>query len=402
MGNNRATVLWLVLLLGFLAGGISGALLGGLAALSIARGHELPLIAALIPTLTPTATEVPTATATPTAPPTATLTTTPTPTPLPTTTPTAAPTGTPVLADIIARVEPSIVTVAISQQGDEAPFGFGSGVALLEAGIIVTNHHVVADAARIAVLTSDEREFEAALVGSDFFTDIAVLRIEPAAGLVPLELASAEAPSVGEQVFAIGSALGEFSNSVTSGIVSGLGRTVAVDEAGFAYEELIQTDAAINRGNSGGPLIDARGRVIGINTLIVRGTVESGEVEGLGFAIPAPVVEQTARLLLTNGQVERPFFGISHGVITPALARRFNIPRNTGEVVLSVEPGSPAAVAGILEGDLLLAVNDIEINEQHPFINLLVRHIAGETIEVRLLRDGAELRVSVILAPRDA
>jgi 2-alkenal reductase len=292
------------------------------------------------------------------------------------------------------------VTVAIWDSGAQEPFGFGSGVALLEPGLVVTNHHVVVEAERITVMTSDGREFEASLVGSDFFTDVALLRIPDSAGLRPLDLYTDALPDAGEQVFAIGSALGEFNNSVTSGIVSGVGRTVIVAEAGFAYEELIQTDAAINRGNSGGPLLNSQGRVVGINTLIVRGTLEMGEVEGLGFAIPAHVVEQTARMISATGRIERPFIGVSHEIITPFLAQRFNISGDAGEVVLFVEPGSPAELAGIQEGDLLVAVNDVEIDEQHPLLNLLMRYAAGDTVVVRLLRSGVEVVVSVTLAGR--
>ncbi|MBA3532510.1 MAG: PDZ domain-containing protein, partial [Ardenticatenales bacterium] len=163
----------------------------------------------------------------------------------------------------------------------------------------------------------------------------------------------------------------------------------------------IQTDAAINRGNSGGPLLDAMGNVIGINTLVVRGTLSSGEIEGLGFAIPARVVEQTARALLDEGKIERPFFGIVHQSITPTLARRAGISEDQGVVVLRVAPDSPAERAGIESGDLLLAINEEIIDAQHPFINLLMQHPIGETVDVRLLRDNEEQRVRVTLVASD-
>lgn len=382
-------------LIGLLAGGVGGALLGGVAALTIERGYEPPLIGALIPTLTPTVT----ATATPL--PTATATLTPTPLPTETPIPTATATPPPTMEDVIARVGPSVVTIAVYEAGEEEPIGFGSGVALLEPGVIVTNHHVVEEGERITIIRDDGSEVEATRAGGDAFTDVAVLRVDAANAPPPLSLATAETLRVGETVFAIGSALGDFRNSVTSGIISGLDRQVPVLSAGFAYEGLIQTDAAINRGNSGGPLLDAEGNVIGINTLIVRGTSVTGGVEGLGFAIPAQLVEQTARALLADGAIARPFFGVEHSDISRIEAERLGLDRSRGALVVRVESGSPAASAGIRQGDVLLAINEVEIDERHPFVNVLMLHEVGEAVAVRLLRDGAEVSVSVTLGTAD-
>ncbi len=396
--RDKSLNMWLVLLLGIVAGGIGGALVGGMTALSVVRGYEPPLLSALLPTLTPTVTLTPSPTVTPTPLPTATATPLPTVTPTPTPLPTVTAVPTPTLEEVVRRVGPSVVTIAVADAPNEEPFGFGSGVALLEPGVVLTNFHVVELATRVVVITSDGREFEAEVIGSDFFTDLALLRVRDEAALVPLHLATSEVLQVGESVFAIGSTLGDFRNSVTGGIVSGLGRMVVVDEVGFAYEQLIQTDAAINRGNSGGPLLDSDGNVVGINTLVVRGTYEVGEVEGLGFAIPADVVATTAQALLTYGKIERPAFGIGHRLLTPTLARSFNITaQREGEVVVNVVPNSPAALAGIRVGDLLLALNNEAINWDRPFINLLMTHLVGDTVEVLLLRDGQEVRLPVIL-----
>jgi len=390
----------LVFLIALLAGSVGGAVVGAIMSVATIRGIEPPLLGAFIPTLTPTATS--TSTPAPTA--TSTLTVTPSPTTTPTSSPTATATSTftpqPTLMDIIEEVEPSVVTIAASVQGSDEPQGFGSGVALFEAGIIVTNYHVIENAEHIQVLIRDEQVVEASLVGADFFTDLAVLRIDQSLGIQPLELSIDTNLRVGEPVFAIGSALGDFRNSVTTGIVSGLERSVLVDQVGFAYEMLIQTDAAINRGNSGGPLLNEVGDVVGINTLVVRGSASSGDIEGLGFAIPASMVEKIARLLLEEGQVTRPFFGIRHEILTPLLASQYSINRTRGELVLHVQAGSPADLAGIEVGDLLLSINDEEINQRQPFINLLIQYDVGETIDVLLLRDGLERTFSVALIER--
>jgi 2-alkenal reductase len=386
--------LCLALFLGLLAGALGGAVVGAAAALAIVRGYDPPVLSQLIPTQTPLPTVTPTAT------PTATATFSPTPTSTPTPTPTATPTPMPALAEVIARVVPSVVTIGVAQEEDGEVRGFGSGVALFEPGIIVTNHHVIDGAARIVVLSQDEREVDAEVVGSDFFTDIALLRVQEAEAPPPLVLASGERVQVGEAVFAIGSALGDFRNTVTSGIISGLGRMVRVQQAGFAYENLIQTDSAINRGNSGGPLLDADGQVIGINTLVVRGTATSGEVEGLGFAIPAEIVEEIGQALLTDGVISRPSLGITHTANTPTLARRFGIERESGEVVLDVTPASPADRVGIRRGDLLVSLNDVEI-DRRPFLNMLMDFQVGESIELQLLRGSQEIAVQVTLVEQE-
>ncbi|MGB0385826.1 MAG: trypsin-like peptidase domain-containing protein [Ardenticatenaceae bacterium] len=422
MRKQNKGSLWLVFFIGLLAGGVGGALVGGVVALATVRGFKPPILAALIPSLTPTVTLSPTPiptvtptwtvtpsrtvtpspTATPSATPSATPTASPTFTPLPTASATATATFTPVptLMDVIEQVEPSVVRIAASSNEIDEPQPVGSGVALLEPGVIVTNYHVVENAQRIRVLTGDEQLIDATLVGGDFFTDIAVLRVDQPLALKPLTLSTDKELRIGQSVFAIGSALGDFRNSVTSGIVSGLNRSVLVSDLGFAYERLIQTDAAINRGNSGGPLLNRDGDVIGINTLVVRGALLDGDIEGLGFAIPAATVEQTARLLLDEGAVARPFLGVRHEMVTPTVARRYQINQTSGELVQYVEFGSPAAQAGIQMGDLLMSINGQEIDKDHPLINLLMQYSVNDTIEVRILRDEIEYFFFVTLTER--
>ncbi len=384
----------LALGLTLIVGGIGGALVGGLAALSIERGYEPPVISAWIPTQTPTPTLIPTVT--PTRTPVPTLTPTPVP---PTATP--VPTATPAFADVVERVQPSVVTVLIYGNEDPLePFSIGSGVALFADDLIITNHHVVDGGDTIRVQTSDDFEYEAELIGSDFFSDLAVLRIAGKT-FTPLTLRENSGVRIGDPVFTVGAALGDFRNSVTVGVISGLDRSVVVPDAGFAYESLIQTDAAINPGNSGGPLLNGDGEVIGINTLIVRGDAYSeGIGEGLGFAIAAATVTDIAEAIIAEGEIVRPFFGIRHELITFENVFEYELDEIKGEVVLGVEPFSPADTAGIERGDVLLEFNDNAIDEDHPFINLLMRQAIGDTVRVLLLRDGRELVVSVTLTER--
>lgn len=387
----------LALLLTLVAGGIGGALVGGLAALSIERGYEPPVISAWIPTQTPTPTLVPTATPIPpTLTPVPTFTFTPVP---PTETP--IPTATPAFADVVARVQPSVVTVILYTDDDfSEPFAIGTGVSLFAEDLIITNHHVIEGGEIIRVQTSDDVEYRAEVVGSDFFSDLAVLRVEDFA-FTPLTLRHESPPRIGDPVFTVGAALGDFRNSVTTGIVSGLNRSVVVPDAGFAYESLIQTDAAINPGNSGGPLLNGDGEVVGINTLIVRGDGITASIgEGLGFAIAGSTVNEIVATLIEEGEIVRPFFGIRHELITLENVFEYDVEEIRGEAVLGVEPFSPAEAAGIERGDILLELNGEEINEDHPFINLLMQQTIGDTIRVRLLRDGDELELSVTLTER--
>lgn len=398
--GGRGGSIWLVLLLGILAGGCAGAFVGGVASLAVSRGTLPPLIGQLVPTAVPS----PTATATPLPTRTPRPTVTPTPPPTATATPTATPLPTPTvvarLEDVVSRVADSVVTIVLADGPGGEPYGFGSGVVLFEADLVLTNAHVVDGAGQITVVAADDREVSATVAGSDPFSDLALLRLDAPLDLPPLALEVGRPLRVGEPVFAVGSALGDFRNSVTSGIVSGLGRMVWVPEAGFAYEALIQTDAAINQGNSGGPLIDAEGRVVGINTLVVRAGLGQNGVDGLGFAIDAATIARVGTLLREAGRVPRPFFGVQHEALNPPLARLYGIApeRRDGALVVQVDPGSPAAAAGLLRGDLLLAVEGVDISVSQPFVNLLYRHAAGDTVRIRLLRGGQEIEVEVTLA----
>ena len=257
----------------------------------------------------------------------------------------------------------------------------GSGVIVdAENGLVLTNHHVVAQADEIEVRLRDGRELNAELVGSDSETDIAVLRI-PAQDLTAIALGDSDDLRVGDFVVAIGSPFG-LSHTVTSGIVSALGRT---DLGIEGFESFIQTDASINPGNSGGPLVDLHGRLVGINTAILA---PGGGNVGIGFAIPAAMVRAVADQILEHGEVRRGLFGIAVQDLTPELAKALGAGLGDGAVVSDVEPGSAAATAGLRPGDVIVAVNG------RPVVGAaaLRAHVGlmrvGTALELELIRNG--------------
>jgi serine protease Do len=226
---------------------------------------------------------------------------------------------------------------------------------------------------------------------------VAVLKVS---GSVPAfaPFGNSDALQAGETVIAIGSPLGDFPNTVTVGVVSATGRALDT-AANYQMEGLIQTDAAINHGNSGGPLVNLAGQVVGINTLVVRGNA-ADQAEGLGFAVASNIVQAVSQQLIERGTVARPYLGISWESITPPIARANGLPVQWGVYILSVEPGSPADAAGIRTGDILVGVGDVAIDEQHPVINSLWKRSIGETVPVTLVRGSDTLTVSVTLGER--
>jgi 2-alkenal reductase len=189
-------------------------------------------------------------------------------------------------------------------------------------------------------------------------------------------------------VIAIGSPLGDFTNTVTFGVVSALERTIEIQED-FFLEDMIQTDAAINQGNSGGPLVNLSGQVVGINTLIVRGDVTRQAVaEGLGFAIPSTLARSVAQQLIERGYFSRPYLGIRWLGITPEIAGRFDLPIENGILISEIEPNSPAEEAGLNRGDILTAIMGRSIDEDNPFRNILFEYQPGDTINISIYRDG--------------
>ena len=310
------------------------------------------------------------------------------------------------LIEAIAMVKPAVVTVINTLPASQTLFGeviepqaSGSGVIIDEEGYIVTNSHVVEDAERIDVIYADGSKEEATLVGADRYSDLAIIKIE---GPLPAvaQLGDSSTLQPGEPVAAIGSPLGDFKGTVTGGVISALDRRLDTRQ-GYLMENLIQTDAAINPGNSGGPLVNALGQVIGINTAIVGRSAYAGTVaEGLGFAIPSNTVKVVAQQLIEKGVVERPYLGIEYTAITPRLASAYDLPADHGVYVQRVASGSPAAAAGLQEGDITTAINDQTIDEDNPLTNVLWRFHVGDEVALTILRQGEELSVDVTLTQR--
>lgn len=306
------------------------------------------------------------------------------------------------ITQVVQQVGPAVVTVVGTTQVQMTPFGrtaavevSGSGVFISEEGYILTNNHVVEDTSELWVILADGTRQEASLIGTDIYADLAVLKT---AGPVPAvaTLGNSDALDTGETVIAIGSPLGDFKNSVTVGVVSATGRSIDTG-LGYQMENLIQTDAAINQGNSGGPLVNLAGEVIAINTLVVRSS-ESGTVaEGLGFAIPANTVAAVANQIIETGHFSRPYLGIQWQSITPSLARRYRLPVEWGIYVTEVTAGSPAEQAGLQVGDILTRVGAVELDETHSYINTLFQFEPGETVTIGLVRNGEEIEVQIVL-----
>jgi 2-alkenal reductase len=295
----------------------------------------------------------------------------------------------------VSQVSPAVVTV-VNYAGGSAQ-GSGSGVIIDAAGYIITNNHVVDGHQALEVIYQDGSTAEAQLIGTDQFVDVAVLKVN---GPVPAYagFGNSDALNPGETVIAIGSPLGDFRNTVTVGVVSATGRSLDT-AANFQMEGLIQTDAAINHGNSGGPLVNLAGQVVGINTLVVRGN-SADQAEGLGFAVASNIVQAISQQLIERGFVARPYLGISWESITPAVANINRLPVEWGVYITTVAEGSPAAAAGIRPGDILVQVGDVTLDGSHPFINTLWDYAVGETVPVTLVRGSEQLSVSVTLAER--
>ncbi len=318
-------------------------------------------------------------------------------------------TGTQPIAAVVSRVGPTVVTVVNRLEKQPIPFwgiptepqqATGSGVIVDPRGYIVTNYHVVEGAAELSVILADGATHSAELVAHDYpFTDLAVLKIE-GSGYPYATLGNSDLVQPGEQVVAIGSALGDFRNTVTVGVVSGLGRSLQISQD-QVLEGMIQTDAAINHGNSGGPLVNMRGEVIGINTAIVRGSGLSGDVaEGLGFAIPSNTVAYVVRQILEKGKVARPYLGIRSVSISRNMAVYYDLPVDHGVYVTEVVRGGPADKAGIRRNDILVRIGEYTIDEAHPLINVLSHFESGQEVEVEVRRDSQTLELKVVLGVR--
>jgi len=312
------------------------------------------------------------------------------------------------ITQAVEKVGPAVVTVVGTIPGQMTFFGrtsdgqsSGSGVIISSDGYIVTNNHVVESASDLSVLLSDGTELPAQLISTDIFADLAVLKVD---GQMPAvaTIGNSDNLKSGETVIAIGSPLGEFRNTVTVGVISATGRMLDTGN-GYYMEDLLQTDAAINQGNSGGPLVNLNGEVIGINTLIVRGGNGSTAVaEGLGFAIPSNTARFISERIISQGYFARPYLGVSYQSITPAIARRYNLPTQWGAYVTEVDSRSPASNAGLQRGDIITSVGEQVIDEENSYINVLFEYQPGDQVTIKALRNGQELNFDVTLGEASA
>ncbi|NWG05302.1 MAG: trypsin-like peptidase domain-containing protein [Chloroflexi bacterium] len=302
----------------------------------------------------------------------------------------------------VQRVGPAVVTVVGTIPGQMTFFGptgdqtvSGSGVFISDQGYILTNNHVVEGTKEVSIILSDGTEQKAVIVGTDLYSDIAVLKTDGAVPAVA-PLGNSDALDPGESVIAIGSPLGNFKNTVTVGVVSATGRSIDTGN-GYQMEDLIQTDAAINHGNSGGPLVNLAGEVIGINTLVVRSTNSGDVAEGLGFAIPVNTAQAIAQQIIQKGYFARPYMGISFQPITPDIAARYNLPAEWGVYIMKVVENSPASAAGLQQGDIIVKVGDVALDETHSYVNTLFTFQPGDQITLTILRNGKKMQVQITL-----
>ncbi|MGH9881995.1 MAG: DegQ family serine endoprotease [Pyrinomonadaceae bacterium] len=321
-------------------------------------------------------------------------------------------------ADLVSRVSPAVVTVRSTERtraaqqfpfsddpffrdffGDRTPQqqqprrleGVASGVIVSPDGYILTNHHVVDSASEIRVETTDNRSFVAKLVGSDQPSDLAVLKVE-GQSLPVLTLGDSDKVRVGDIVLALGNPLG-IGQTVTSGIISAKGRATGLSDGSF--EDFLQTDASINRGNSGGALVNTTGELVGINSQILS---PSGGSIGIGFAIPSNMARVVMDQLIKTGKVRRGMIGVTIQSISADLAASLNLPTTRGAIVTSVRAGGPAEKAGIKRGDIITAINDQPIADSNNLRNMVASTAPESSTTVTLLRDGRELKVKVTLA----
>ncbi|HVB29487.1 MAG TPA: DegQ family serine endoprotease [Terriglobia bacterium] len=274
----------------------------------------------------------------------------------------------------------------------------GSGVLVSPEGYIVTNNHVIEHASDIEVMLSDKRNFKAKVIGADKLTDIAVIKID-AANLPVAAWGNSEDLHVGDIVMAFGNPFGQ-NFSVTRGAVSALGRS-GIESQGL--ENFIQTDAAINPGNSGGPLVNVKGQVVGINTAILSGNSGpggEGSFLGIGFAIPSNTVKHVMEDLIKTGKVSRGYLGVEVGNLTPGLAKEFNVPDTSGAFVQNVEPGGPAAKAGIQNGDVVRKYNGQTVPDNGTLTSMVTQTDPGTVVNLEILRNGKPMTLKLTLGER--
>ena len=322
---------------------------------------------------------------------------------------------------IAKKVTPSVVTISTKQEVEQTargrffnPYfrdprfrereeepnerqGLGSGIVITQDGYILTNHHVAGEAKEITVTLSDNREFEAELVGSDTDTDVAVIKINTK-GLKAATIGNSDRIEIGEWVLAIGAPFGfRLRSTVTAGIVSAIGRNLDIIRNSYGVEDFIQTDAAINPGNSGGALVNLKGKVIGVNTAIATGT---GHFVGYGFAIPITLAQKVMDDIITHGRVRRGYLGVSLEPVTAAAADAFGLDRPRGVIAGQVLSGSPAESIGLQAGDIILKIDGQRVNRPNHVQSLIARKHPEDTVSLEVRRKDKTLSLSARLGEK--
>lgn len=326
--------------------------------------------------------------------------------------------------DVVKKVSPAVVSIMFTKdvnvynpfnyfgtgngQSTVTQQGGGSGFIITSDGLIVTNKHVVSDtAAKYTVYTNDKKTYDATVVALDPTMDLALMKIE-ATGLPVVELGASDKLQVGQKVVAIGNALAEFENTVTEGVLSAIGRSITASDgtgqSGETLSGLLQTDAAINSGNSGGPLVNLRGQVIGMNTA----TAAKGTAEGIGFAIPIDDLKSAIESVKKTGKIVRPLLGVNTIELTKDIATKLNVKTTEGFIIigdinqgiLAVVKDSPADKAGLREKDIITKINDSVLNGDNSLATVLRKFNPGDEITLTIVRDDQEKSIKVKLGER--
>lgn len=308
------------------------------------------------------------------------------------------------IAAVAEKVSPSVVSI-VTQTETRSVYGTrssgeaaGTGIIVSKDGYVMTNNHVVEDSTEVAIVDSKGEQYDkVTVVGRDPLNDIAFLKISSDKEFTPAELGNSSTIRVGQQVVAIGNALGQYSNTVTSGIISGTARTITAKSEGGKSEtltDLIQTDASINQGNSGGPLVNMSGQVIGINTAIVE------DSNGIGFSIPVNSTKGVLAGVLQNGKVSRAYVGVNYVTITPDTARKYKLSVSSGAYVYAssgnpIVSGSPADQAGLKAGDIITKINDESLGSAGSLSSIIGEYKPGDKVTITYLRDGKEQTTSL-------